>query len=154
MQAQRTAWDNSPTPNGYVRNQGLAFIPVHILTNGRWTPAKYIHVVMSRNPKVYACMGRGQPIYHAEVHAAPMYDMGHAPDYTCEEPQYLWSDYRGHHQVDDAIAQLGDASLGPEVHCYCECCEVLDELQASIKRLEDNLFAHSTWRWQSVCCLA
>ena len=56
--------------------------------------------------------------------------------------------------MDDAIAQLGDASLGPEVHHYCECCEVLDELQASIKCLEDNLFAHSTRHWQSVCRLA
>ena len=76
-----------------MRNRGLAFIPVHILTDGCRTPAKYIHVVMSGNPKVYACMGHGQPIYHAEVHATPMYDMGHAPDYTCKELQYLWSNY-------------------------------------------------------------
>ena len=153
-QARRIARDNSPTPNGYVRNRGLAFIPVHILADGRRTPAKYIRVVMSGNPEVYACMGRGQPIYRAEVHAAPMHDMGRAPDYTREELQYLRSDYRGRRQVDDAIARLGDASLGPEVHRYRECCEVLDELQASIKRLEDDLFAHSTRRRQSVRRLA
>ena len=34
-QARRVARDNSPTPDGYVRNQGLAFIPVHILADGR-----------------------------------------------------------------------------------------------------------------------
>ena len=152
--ARRVARDNSPTPNGYVRNRGLAFIPVHILADGRRTLAKYIRVVMSGNPKVYACMGRGQPIYRAEVHATPMHDMGRAPDYTREELQYLRSDYRGHRQVDDALARLGDASLGPEVHRYRECCEVLDELQASIKRLEDDLFAHSTRRQQSVRRLA
>ena len=152
-QARQVARDNSPTPNGYVRNRGLAFIPVHILADGRRTPTKYIRVVMSGNPEVYACMGRGQPIYRAEVHTAPMHDMGRAPDYTREELQYLRSDYRGRRQVDDAIARLGDASLGPEVHRYRECCEVLDELQASIKRLEDDLFAHSTWRRLSVCRL-
>ena len=46
----------------------------------------------------------------------------------------------------DAIARLGDASLGLEVHRFRECCEVLDELQVSIKRLEDDLFAHTTRR--------
>ena len=77
-QAWQIARDNSPTPNRYVRNRGLAFIPVHILADGRHTPAKYIHVIMSGNPEVYACMGRGQPIYRAEVHAAPIRDMGRA----------------------------------------------------------------------------
>ena len=48
---------------------------------------------MSGNPEVYACMGHGLPIYCAEVHAAPVHDMGHAPDYTREELQYLRSDY-------------------------------------------------------------
>ena len=100
------------------------------------------------------CMGHGQPIYRAEVHAAPMHDMGRAPDYTHEELQYLWSDYRGRRQVDDAIARLGDVSLGPKVHRYRECCEVLDELQASIKCLEDDLFVHSTRCRQSVRRLA
>ena len=56
--------------------------------------------------------------------------------------------------MDDAIVRVGDASLGPEVHRFRECCEVLDELQASIKRLEDDLFAHSTWCRQSVHRLA
>ena len=55
-QARRIARDNSPTPNGYVCNRGLAFIPVHILADGRRTPAKYIHVVMSGNPEVYALL--------------------------------------------------------------------------------------------------
>ena len=153
-QARRIARDNSPTPSGYVRNQGLAFIPVHILADRCRTPAKYIRVVMSGNPEVYACMGCGQPIYRAEVHATPMHDMGRAPDYTREELQYLRSDYHGRCQVDDALARLGDASLGPEVHRYRECCEVLDELQASIKRLEDDLFTHSTRRRQLVRRLA
>ena len=153
-QARRIARDNSPTPNGYVRNRGLACIPVHILADGRRTPAKYIHVIMSGNPEVYACMGHGLPIYCAEVHAAPMHDMGRTPDYTHEELQYLQGDYRGRRQVDNAIARLGDALLGPEVHRFRECCKVLDKLQASIKRLEDDLFAHSTRRRQSVHCLA
>ena len=153
-QARWITRDNSPTPNGYMRNRGLAFIPVHILADGCRTPAKYIRVVMSGNPKVYACMGQGQPIYRAEVHATPIHDMGRAPDYTREELQYLRSDYRRRCQVGDALARLGDASLGPEVHRYRECCEVLDELQVSIKRLEDDLFAHSTRRRQSVRRLA
>ena len=153
-QVRWAAQDNSPTPTGYVRNLGLAYIPIHILADGRHTPAKYIQVVMSGNPKAYACMGHGQPIYRAEVHTAPMHDMGHTSDYTRDELQYLQSDYRGHRQVDDAIARLGDTSLGPEVHRYHECCEVLDELQASIKRLEDDLFVHSTRRRQSVRHLA
>ena len=54
----------------------------------------------------------------------------------------------------DAIARLGDASLGLEVHRFRECCEVLDELQVSIKRLKDDLFAHTTRRRLSVRRLA
>ena len=109
---------------------------------------------MSGSPEVYACMGRGLPIYRAEIHVAPMCDMGRAPNYTRDELHYLRSDYRGRRQVDDAITRLGDASLGPEVHRYRECCEVLDKLQASIKRLKDDLFMHSTRRRQSVRHLA
>ena len=99
-------------------------------------------------------MGHGLPIYCAEVHAAPMHDMGRAPEYTCDQLQYLRSDYHRRWQVDDAIAWLGDASLGPKVHRYRECCQVLDELQASVKHLKDNMFAHMERCWQSVCRLA
>lgn len=73
-----------------------------------------------------------------------MHDMGRAPEYTCDQLQYLQSDYHGRWQVDDAIVWLGDASLGPEV---------LDELQASVKHLKDDMFAHTERCWQSVCHL-
>ena len=77
--ARQIARDNSPTPNGYVRNQGLAFIPVHILADGRRILAKYIRVVMSGNPEVYACMGRGQPIYRTEVSVAGLQEPEPSP---------------------------------------------------------------------------
>ena len=101
---RRVDRDNSPTPAGYICNRGLAFVPIHILADGRRTLAKYIRIIMSGNPKVFTCMECGLPIYCAKVHAAAMHDMGCAPEYTHDQLQYLRSDYCGRQQVDDAIA--------------------------------------------------
>ncbi|KAF8264062.1 hypothetical protein EI94DRAFT_1703532 [Lactarius quietus] len=50
--------------------------------------------------------------------------------------------FRGRRQVDEALARLGDISLSAEVRRYRASQEVIKELEAAIKRLEDDIFVH------------
>jgi hypothetical protein len=86
----------SPTPDGFVRNQGLNYVPFHIpTTNGRGVaPAKYIMVCMGINPTVAGCMYKGGVVYQGDVHAAPSHDHGdRIPDYTHEQLHHFRSNY-------------------------------------------------------------
>ncbi|KAF8262372.1 hypothetical protein EI94DRAFT_1808886 [Lactarius quietus] len=68
--------------------------------------------------------------------------MGPAAEYSREELQYFRADFRGKRQVDEALARLGDISLQAEVRCYHASMEVVVELKAAIKKLEDDIFVH------------
>src|SRR5580693_1213362 len=93
---QRTAHRTlSPTPNGFVRNQGLNYVPFRIpTTNGRGVAlAKYVMVRMGINPTVAGCMYKGGVVYQGDVHAAPSHDHGdRIPDYTHEQLRRFRSD--------------------------------------------------------------
>ena len=83
----------SATPDGYVVNRGTTYVPIIILQDGRCTPAKYVRVIMSDNPEVFGTMGRGEPIFRAEIHAARSHDYGKAAEYTPDDLKYLCADY-------------------------------------------------------------
>jgi hypothetical protein len=86
----------SPTPDGFVRNQGLNYVPFRIpTTNSRGVvPAKYVMVYMGINPTVAGCMYKGGVVYQGDVHAAPSHDHGdRVPDYTHEQLRHFRSDY-------------------------------------------------------------
>jgi hypothetical protein len=86
----------SPTPNGFVRNQGLNYVPFRIpTTNGRGVAlAKYVMVRMGINPTVAGCMYKGGVVYQGDVHAAPSHDHGdRIPDYTHEQLHHFRSNY-------------------------------------------------------------
>ncbi|KAF8258345.1 hypothetical protein EI94DRAFT_1708095 [Lactarius quietus] len=91
---------------------------------------------------VFGTMGRHSPTYRGEIHAEPCRDMGPAAEYSREDLQYLGADFRGRRQVDEALARLGDISLAAEVRRYRASQEVIKELEAAIKRLEDDIFVH------------
>jgi hypothetical protein len=86
----------SPTPDRFVRNQGLNYIPFRIpTTNGRGVaPAKYVMVRMGINPTVAGCMYKGGVVYQGDIHATPSHDHGdRVPDYTHEQLRHFRSDY-------------------------------------------------------------
>ncbi|KAF8273090.1 hypothetical protein EI94DRAFT_1696922 [Lactarius quietus] len=97
---------------------------------------------MLDNPEVFGTMGRYSPIYQANIHAEPCRDMGPAAEYSRDELHYFRADFRGKRQVDEALAQLGDISLQAEVRRYCASMEVIAELEAAIKKLEDDIYVH------------
>jgi hypothetical protein len=107
----------SPTPDGFVRNCGQNYVPLRIpTTNGRGVAtAKWVKVRMGVNPVVWGRMYKGGVVYQGDVHAAPDHDHGPTPDYTNEQLLRLHSNYRLHHEVDEALVQIGDQSLIAEV---------------------------------------
>ena len=139
----------SATPDGYVVNQGTAYIPIIILQDRRCTPAKYVRVIMSDNPEVFGTMGRGEPIFRAEIHVARSHDHGRAAEYTPDNLKYLRADYAESRVVDDALAHIGDTSLTAEVRCYRAAVEICDQLENQIRALEDNHYHNAEQRRQS-----
>ncbi|KAF8257050.1 hypothetical protein EI94DRAFT_1709706 [Lactarius quietus] len=117
----------SPTPSGFILNNGMNWVLMVIKHEGCRIPAKYVRVRMLDNPEVFRTMGR---------------DMGPAAEYSHDELQYFHSDFQGKRQVDEALARLGDISLQAEVRRYCTSSEVIKELEAVIKKLEDDIFIH------------
>ena len=83
----------SITPEGYVVNQGTAYVPMTILQDGRRTPAKYVRIIMSNNPEVFGTMGQGEPIFHAKIHVAWSHDYEGAAEYSSDDLKYLRADY-------------------------------------------------------------
>ena len=128
----------SATPDGYVVNRGTAYVPIIILQDGRRTLAKYVRVIMSNNPEVFGTMGRGEPIFRAEIHAARSHDYGRAAEYTPDDLKYLRADYAESRVVDDALSHIGDVSLTAEVRRNRAAQEICDQLENQIQALEDN----------------
>ena len=124
--------DRSATPDGYVVNRGTAYVPIIILQDGRRTPAKYVRIIMSDNPEVFGTMGRGEPIFRAEIHAARCHDHGKAAEYTLDDLKYLRADYAESRVVDDALSHIADVSLTAEVKRYRAAVEICEQLENQI----------------------
>ena len=139
----------SPTPDGYVVNRGTTYVPIIIIQDGRRVPAKYVRVIMSDNPEVFGTMGRGEPIFHAEIHAARSHDYGRAAEYTPDDLKYLRADYAESRVVDDALSHIGDVSLTAEVKRYRAAAEICEQLENQIRALEDNHYHNAERRRQS-----
>ena len=95
---------------------------------------------MGVNPTVEGCMQKGGPVYLGDVHAAPDFDHGDAPQYTHEQCRHLLSDYAQWHEVDDALESIGDKSLIAEVACFRGTMDAIERLQKEIWEQEDQLY--------------
>jgi hypothetical protein len=133
----------SPTPNGFIRNQGLNYVPFHIPTTDRRgvALAKYVMVHMGVNPTVAGCMNKGGVVYQGDIHAAPSHDHSdRVPDYTHEQLRHFRSDYARRDEVDEALEHIGDKSLLAEVSCFHGTMDAMKRLQDEIKEREDELY--------------
>ena len=139
----------SPTPDGYVVNRGTAYVPMIILQDGRHAPAKYVRVIMSDNPEVFGTMARGEPIFHAEIHATRSHDHEKAAEYSLDDLRYLRADYAEARVVDDALSHIGDVSLSAEVRRYRAAVEICEQLENQIRALKDNHYHNAERRRQS-----
>jgi hypothetical protein len=70
---------------------------------------------MGMNPMVWGCAYKGGVVYQGDVHATPDRDHGPTPDYTNEQLLRICSNYCLHHEVDEALVQIGDQSLTTEI---------------------------------------
>jgi hypothetical protein len=146
----------SPTPDGFIRNHGQNYVPLWIpTTNGRGVaPAKWIRIRMGVNPTVWGCMYKGGVVYQGDVHAAPDRDHGPTPDYTNEQLLRLRSDYQLHHEVDEALKQIGDKSLSAEVARFRGTMDGIQRIQKEIWDKEDELYCLANTNQKSVGRLA
>jgi hypothetical protein len=146
----------SPTPEGFVHNQGLNYVPFHIpTTNGRSvTPAKWVKVHMGVNPMVWGCLYKGGVVYQGDVHATPDCDHGPTPEYTNEQLLCIHSDYRLRHEVDEALEQIGDKSLIAEVARFWGTMDGIQWIQKEIHEKEDELYCLANTNRKSVGRLA
>ena len=81
---------------------------------------------MGLNPTVEECMQKGGPVYLGDVHAAPDFDHGDAPDYSHEQRRHLLSNYSRRHEVDNALERIGDKSLIAEVARFRGTMDMLE----------------------------
>jgi hypothetical protein len=146
----------SPTPEGFVRNHRLNYIPFRIPTvNGRGVaPAKWVRLRMGMNPMVWGCAYKGGVVYQGDVHATPDRDHGPTPDYTNEQLLCVCSDYRLRHEVDEALVQIGDQSLTAEVARYRNTMDGIQRIQKEIHEKEDELYCLANTNCKSVGRLA
>jgi hypothetical protein len=146
----------SPTPDGFVRNCGQNYVPLHIpTTNGRGVAiAKWVKVRMGVNPTAWGCMYKGGVVYQGDVHATPDHNHGPTPDYTNEQLLRIRSDYRLRHEVDEALVQIGDQSLTAEVTRYRSTIDGMQRIQKEIRDKEDELYCLTNTNWKSVGRLA
>jgi hypothetical protein len=146
----------SPTPDGFIRNQGLNYVPFCIpTTNGRGVaPAKYVMVRMGINPTVVGCMYKGGVVYQGDVHAAPSHDHGdRVPDYTHEQLCHFRSDYTVRDEVDEVLEHIGDKSLLAEVSRFRGMMDAMKRLQDEIREREDELYCCGNDNCKCVRCL-
>ena len=85
-------------------------------------------------------MQTGSPVYLGEVHAAPDFDHGDAPEYAHEQRRHLLPNYSQRHEVDDALERIGDKSLIAEVARFRGTMEALERLQKEIREREEKLY--------------
>jgi hypothetical protein len=146
----------SLTPDSFVRNRGQHYIPLHIPTTNRRgiAVAKWVKMHLGVNPMAWGCMYKGGVVYQGDVHAAPDHDHGPTPDYTNEQLLRLRSDYRLHHEVDEALVQIGDQSLTVEVAQYRSTMDGIQWIQKEIRNKEDKLYCLANMNRKSVGRLA
>ena len=103
----------SPPPGGFDRNVGHNYVPHKIptLSGHGVANTKWVRVRMGVNPTVEGCMQKGSPVYLGEVHTAPDFNHGEAPEYSHEQRCHLLSSYTRRHKVDNALKCMGDKSL-------------------------------------------
>ena len=94
-------------------------------------------------------MGRGEPIFRAEIHAARCHDHGKAAEYTSDDLKYLRADYAESRVVHDALSHIADVSLTAEVKRYRAAVEICEQLENQIRALEDNHYHNAKRRRQS-----
>ena len=85
-------------------------------------------------------MQRGSPVYLGEVHTAPDFDHGEAPEYSHEQRHHLLSDYARRHEVVDALERVGDKSLIAKVARFRGTMDTLERLQREIRDCEEQLY--------------
>jgi hypothetical protein len=93
-------------------------------------------------------------LYQGDVHATPDHDHGPTPDYTNEQLLRICSDYRLRHEVDKALAQIGDQSLTAEVARYRSTMDGIQWIQKEICEKEDKLYCLANTNRKSVGRLA
>ena len=145
----------SPPPGGFDRNIGHNYVPFKIptLSGHGVANAKWVRVRMGVNLTVEGCMQKGSPVYLGEVHAAPDFDHGEAPEYSHEQCHHLLSNYTQRHEVDDALERIGDKSLLAEVARFWGMMDVLECLQREIRECEEQLYCIRNDNRKCVCCL-
>jgi hypothetical protein len=99
-------------------------------------------------------MYKGGVVYQGDVHAAPDHDHGPAPDYTNEQLLHLRSDYQLHHEVDEALEQIGDKSLNAEIARFRGTMDGIQRIQKEIWDKEDELYCLANTNRKSVSRLA
>ena len=104
---------------------------------------------MSDNPEVFGTMGRGEPVFRAEIHAARSHNYGKAAEYTRDDLKYLRADYAESWVVDDALSHIGDVMLMAEVKRYRAAVEICKQIENQIRALEDNHYHNAERRRQS-----
>jgi hypothetical protein len=146
----------SPTPEGFIRNRRLNYIPFCIpTTNGQGVaPAKWVRLRMEMNPTVWGCAYKGGIVYQGDVHATPDRDHGPMPDYTNEQLLCIRSDYRLRQEVDEALVQIGDQSLTAEVTQYQNTMDGIQQIQKEIREKEDELYCLANTNHKSAGRLA
>jgi hypothetical protein len=133
----------SPTPDRFVHNQGLNYVPFRIpTTDGQGVaPAKYVMVHMGINPTVAGCMYKGGVVYQGDVHAAPSHDHGdHVPDYTHKQLCHFRSNYARRDEVNEALEHISDKSLLAKVSRFQGTMDAMKRLQDEIREREDELY--------------
>jgi hypothetical protein len=109
---------------------------------------------MGVNPVAWGCMYKGGVVYQGDVHAAPDRNHGPTPDYTNEQLLRLRSDYWLHHEVDEALEQIGDKSLSVEVARFRGTMDRIQQIQKEIWDKEDELYCLANTNRKSVGRLA
>jgi hypothetical protein len=99
-------------------------------------------------------MYKGGVIYQGDVHEAPDHDHGPTPDYTNEQLLRLCSNYRLHHEVDEALKQIGDKSLIAEVAHFRGTMDSIQWIQREICEKEDKLYCLANTNRKSIGRLA
>ena len=110
----------SPTPAGYVHNQGADYIPFTITDHyGRPTPAQFIQVHMTNNPYVVAHLTASGADYRGEIHVAPVNDVDTPPERLTNAAlhMFVWTFPTLNH-INEAMRWIRDRSLEAEVCCH------------------------------------
>jgi hypothetical protein len=96
------------------------------------------------NPYVEAQLEMDGPVYHGEIHAAPITDRNDAPpELTTGLTWMLEPSYWDPATVEDALGHISDCSLEVEVKCWNVLKKKTKRIQDQIQEREDQLFITS-----------